>query len=484
MPGSIHNEVLNYVRKGHSANLCTAEAYLLSLAESIGKNAAAVLFGAKSYTHARKRSRSTLTIHRPDWEFKSLGSDGEVEIPAAAIAVVDAIASNVEKDLDGDVVRSDGLIFDQRGPLLRGHEPNSPFGRFMGVLTQSEKSVTCRYAVADTGLGRDSLALMRIGALRKSIGFRVLEATPLGFKDTPAGRVPTGFDIKKALVLETSAVAIPANPTAAVLQVHEKAYDAARSLASKGFEDPVMKVWGKALLDSRAVVVKGATLGSEEGTAGAAGESVAPAGAEPAAAVQKQAEPVAADKQAAVDASKGLSWGMEDEMSGSYEQAIGAIDRNVKRYLCSQDSDCDQDSYAMVMATFPTQAIVCMTKWERGERERKCYRVNYSLDSEGKVSFTGYERVKVEAAVIAATEEKSLKLAERAGLVTKDASPINESTAEPVQDSVDDLKRLLAKAATGEIAAEGLADFMAQTAELLETTARASELRRFVSAGV
>lgn len=371
----VHNRLLNHVRHHGGRGLTSAEGYLKQLARDVGKVEAAALCGCKSFGTAMKKAKSTLTYWNPSLDFKGYGEDEQGDdLPAHVIASVDSVVSTVNKDWDGDIVRPDGLIFDMAAPLLRGHEQRSVFGKMAEVIEQGEQKAVCKFYLADTLLAHDSLALMRIGALRKSIGFRALEAKPLDFKMVNAKKVPTGFDITKAVVMETSGVSIPANPGAEILSVYEKQYDAVRSLASKGaFRDPVMQIWGKAVLDSRPVQTTGATLPTPE---------------------PETLDAMAKHHKPADIKQKSLSAALPDDMPGSYEERIHAIARGVEKYLCDNEESCDDDRWYHVVATYPDSAIVCTRKWNRTEVKRDCFTVSYTFD-DGKVEFTGHEKAKL-----------------------------------------------------------------------------------------
>lgn len=457
----IHNRIVNHVRHhGSHGGVTTAVAYLKHLAADIGKEEAAVWFGYPSYAKAASETRSKLTFYHPGFQFKSADEPAE-PLPPGVIASVDSIVSTPQKDWDGDIVRSEGLTFDPNGPLLRGHEQKSPYGKIVSVTDQDENRAVCKFHLADMPLARDSLALMRIGALRKSIGFRALEASPLSYKMVEAKKVPATFDIKRAFVMETSGVAIPANPGAEILRVYEKQYDEVRTLASKGLlQDPLMKIWGKAVLDSRAVVSPGADFSGNESTL----DTV----------VEKHIDSIQADKDIDCEKAagekimtKGVHVGMDNDLPGSYEQRISAIDEGVKKYLCREDPDnCSESHYAYVIGTYDTDAVVCMRAWRESGPDRKCYRVDYTVGDDGKAKFSGFKSVKVEPAVIDVVEEKAAQVE----LATKG-------------DSADDFRRLVAKVATGEIECSDAAGLMAGTVKLLSDSARAKSLDALFSAG-
>lgn len=415
-----HNQIAAIVRKSaYAGSVTTAYHYLADLASSVGRKEAAYLFsgGVHDYGLVAKAARKRLVLHSPQLAFelceKAAGSSsGGIELPDGVSAEVVLRVSTRDKDLDGDIVHPDGLVFDMRGPLLWMHAQNMPIGTMRQVVEQDEQKAICRYHAAETQLALDSIKLFKIGALRSSIGFKVLEAEPLGFVDGQAGKqVPTGFDIKRALVLENSAVAVPANPNTATLQVYAKQYDAIWDAASrKEFLNPVVRKYAEVVYEKRPKVFKGADMaGRNDNAGGNADTSGQEVNGKMVEILKEISEKLStkdvsghtADKSAQshkagytleVDG-KSMHWGTDEYMDGSHEKSIDAVNRHVKKYMCEK-GECDDDYYPAVMATYPDKAYVCMRKWTRDGYDRKNYQVDYSM-ADGKCTISGHKKVRI-----------------------------------------------------------------------------------------
>lgn len=474
--------------KDYRGCLSTAAHYLSDLASAVGKREAAMFFGMSSdYRKVCKAARRRLCMHNPQMEVKALGSSDDETLPDGVSASIVARVTTNDKDWDGDVVHPDGLVFDQKGPLLWMHAGHMPIGTFAGQVSQDEKSARNKYHLSETQLALDALKLYKIGALRNSIGFKVLEAEPLGFVDGADGKQrPTGFDIKRAVVLENSAVAIPANPNAHVESVYAKQYEALREAYSeKSFRHPIVNKYAAFVYEGRDKVFRGATL---EGDTAVEGETVTSKTST--ADLEKQVADLTATveamkKDATPDAEKSLSMAMEDYMGGSYESSIRSVDRNVKRYLV-KEADASEDASPWVVSTFADKAYVCMRKWGGEGVQRKCYEVSYTMGEKG-IEFTGHKSVKIEPSIIEDSEKSfTAELVQKASAFGRGGEfPLADGDADtPAVDPNDAARALIAKFITGEAAMDDdTKTLIRQTADLLDKTARLSELSELVSAG-
>lgn len=197
-------------------------------------------------------------------------------ITSGAVLEYDCILSSRRKDRDGDILESKGLEIDVKMPLLWQHIQVQPIGKHVAVLSQSDDLVKCKFAIADTTLGRDAAILTKFGALRKSHGFKPFDFAPV---EVVKGAGPNGQDVvrgwhvKRAAVMEGSLVSIPANTDGNVTAVYEKAFagqlDGIRTAAGRDLlADPLVKTWAKSILDSRPVQSPGVTLASKADAAG------------------------------------------------------------------------------------------------------------------------------------------------------------------------------------------------------------------------
>ena len=461
--------------KGYEGSIATAAHYLRDLASAVGKREASMMFGMSSdYRKVCKAAQRRLCLHNHQFDMEVTKAAGgkDADLPDGVSAEILARVTTSDKDWDGDIVHPEGLIFDQKGPLLWMHSQHMPIGTFAGQVTQDEKAAKNRYRLAETDLALDAVKLYRIGALRNSIGFKVLEAEPLGFTDGAGGKqVPTGFDIKRAVVLENSAVAIPANPNAEVEAFYEKQYGALREAYSeKQFNNPIVRKYAGVIYENRPKVFRGAEM--ETKATSIPDSKVA----------ELAAKPETEQKSTAELETKSVQVAMDDYMKGSYESSIQSVERGVKRYLCDK-ADCSEESYPYVMSTYADKAYVCMRKWSDGGIKKKCYSVDYKMGDDG-AEFTGHKAVKIEPSIMEEVETKGfmdgMTVKEfDAGLIAKYSEPEAESPAETAQPVLDTehATKILAKCITGEIEMDDkIKELIRQTAALLDTTDRASEL--------
>ena len=198
-------------------------------------------------------------------------------ISSGAILEYDAVLSSRRKDRDGDILETSGLAIDTKMPLLWQHLQLQPIGKHVAVLSQTEDLVTCKFAIADTALGRDAATLTRFGALRKSHGFKPIagEVEPLEIVRKSNGEpmlndkgqpIVRGWHVKKANVFEGSLVSIPANADGNVLRMYEKQFDGLATAFSRDLlADPLVKHWAKGIYDKRPVTVSGIDLAVKSG---------------------------------------------------------------------------------------------------------------------------------------------------------------------------------------------------------------------------
>lgn len=424
--------------------ISTAAFYLRDLASVVGKKEAAELFGHRTYRKALRSASQTFILHNPQLSFDldEKAAKGDSAAGDGILAEVVSRVTTSDKDWDGDIVHPEGLIFDTKGPYLWMHAQSMPIGTLRQVISQDESEARCKFALADIQLARDALALLRIKALRNSIGFRVLEAEPLGFVDGTNGtngkQVPTGFDIKRAAVLETSAVAIPANPNATVLQVYAKEYDAVRSLASqKSLQNPIVRKWADAIYDARTKVFAGVTLENQQAAIQQQLESQKRINDLLETLVSKTMTTNTPTDTAATSAEletkggidleqKMLAFGMDDYADGSFEQAQAGVYRSAQKYLMDKGQS-SSDAYPMVLATYAGKALVCMRKWTGEGYEKKTFSLDYKMDG-GKCEITGHKAVEIKPQILEVAEQKSLTAAE---LTTKSLKPVEAAAEVP-----------------------------------------------------
>lgn len=204
-------------------------------------------------------------------------------ITPGSILEYDAVLSSRRRDRDNDILEPKGITVDTKMPLLWQHLQLQPIGKLVKVLSQDDERLVCKFAIADTALGRDAATLVRFGALRKSHGFKpvpgqfepveILKGTdgnPLRDKD--GNLLVKGWHIKQANTYEGSLVSIPANADGVVTQVYEKQFSGVATAFSRNeLKTELVKCWAKSIYDKRPTVVPGVTLDTKSADASASG---------------------------------------------------------------------------------------------------------------------------------------------------------------------------------------------------------------------
>ncbi len=189
-----------------------------------------------------------------DSEFMQKSIREGTDISGGAILEYDCILSSKRMDRDHDIMeQKGGFNLDLKMPLLWQHIQLSPIGKLVKALDQDENVTKCRYAIADTALGRDAAVLVKFGALRKSPGFRPSEFVPREIVKNSAGQDQVrGWHIKKADCFEGSLVSIPANADANILATYSKNFDGICTAFGRDLlKNDLVKHWAKGLYDLR-----------------------------------------------------------------------------------------------------------------------------------------------------------------------------------------------------------------------------------------
>lgn len=383
-----------------------------------------------------------------DPEFLSKSIREGADITKDAVLEYDCILSSKSKDRDGDVIhQKGGLEVDLKMPLLWQHIQVSPIGKHVALLDQDDTITKSRFAIANTELGRDAAVLVKFGALRKSIGFKPAEFSPIEIvKGADGKEYAKGWDIRKSNCYEGSLVSIPANADAKVISTYEKEFDGLATAHSRGLlKHAMIRHWAKGIYDLRPVQVQGASLvtkdasvGGSETTAtvriGGAVVELSTKSAGPSAAIQEnkgQAQSTANDGPMCPKCGKGkldstgncANCGHQEAstavggtpknvatppavkseksvgdlttklygneyIDGSFEKIQSMLRRTASNYLQGKGIDVSSySSYAELLATFDDTAIVCMYSY--GSVKSPCYRMTYTKDSEGNATWTG-----------------------------------------------------------------------------------------------
>lgn len=330
----------------------------------------------------------------------------------------DCVLSSRRKDRDGDILeQAGGMELDQKMPLLWQHIQVSPIGKHVKMLSQDESVTKSKFAIADTQLGRDAAVLVKMGALRKSHGFRPLEFDPVEIVKGADGKdYVRGWHVKKSHVFEGSLVSIPSNPDGGVLTIYEKQADGIMTAFSRDYlkSEPV-KRWAKSVFDARPAQSPGFTLAtksvSAELPADASGmdpsevekcpkcssamtaggkcskcdytkEGPAKSAATPLA--TKEAKPL--ENKAFAQSLTVKSYGDNPYLDGSYESLQWELRNALDRYFMGKGVMAESyDGYSYIEATFPTEVIANYRK----NGKSTFYRIAYTIGDDGMPTYTG-----------------------------------------------------------------------------------------------
>lgn len=408
------------------------------------------------------------------------------DITPGAILEYDSVLSTTRKDRDGDILESGGLDIDTKMPDLWQHIQVSPIGKHVSVLKQTDDLVICRFAIADTELGRDAATLTRFGALRKSHGFKPTEFEPVEIIKSADGKdIVRGWHVKRAAVLEGSLVSIPSNVDGNVLRVYEKEFDGVCTAFSRDkLQNDLVKSWAKGIYDQRPAQSQGMDLSTKSAVEATKQQLL------DAARREIESESTNADalkmhgesgemkscpkckkgrmkngkcdkcgyregkstgdaetKNAADLQTKDVSMAMDSPyLPGSWEATEWQLQQSIRDYLSGKGKLNRDSGYASILGTFPTDAVVCVRSYSGSERE--CYRIGWKAGDDGKAMWDGDPvEVKIEVGVM---EKHFDGIAEHAAdLTTKkfgeSADGENEQTTGGGDDSsLDTLARQLA----------------------------------------
>jgi hypothetical protein len=524
-----------YAQSQQSRYIATASRYLSDFASCLSGGACpSKLFDMDSpeaWQKALEEAKERLTFHDPNSAILEKSFSDGTNIKSGAIMEYEAILSASGKDRDGDILHPEGMRLDRKMPDLWQHIQSSPTGTLIEIKEQNENRLVCKFAIADTELGRDTAALMRIGALRKSHGFMpgasdVVEA--IGFTKNSKGQdVPTGFRVKGCDVLESSNVSIPAHPGAEVIAVFEKEFDGVCTLfGQKKFNNDAIKRWAKSVYDARPVQTAGVTLEDQESsvdesnvehmtirkggmsvrltstgdiTMDVDNESVRdvvmgkPSKAQPKQeanssggshsmggdTVAKSAQGVACGCQTKTIKTKSFdadlltkSYGMPDHLPGSFEEIRTKATKAARKVLEDNGDFNDDNGWMSVIGTYADRIVVCCHGWSRSGSKEKCYSVPISMGDDGEIEASSeYSKIEVQATVVEKSRDESL------GLIVKSwRSEFAESI--PTKQILSDVnatclaKALLAKSIAGD---EQATDEIVRAAETAKSLNEASQ---------
>lgn len=190
-----------------------------------------------------------LAYHDPASELIQKSVSRDIDL-SEGIMEFNCVLMTKSQDRDGDIVEPDGLVIDESMPLLWHHQMNQPVGAMKQLRSRDSNQILIKSVVANTPLGRDTAALIDVGALRISQGFKPKEAVPLSKKMIRGkGEVVTSWHVKKGLTIEHSVVSIPSN-TGAIITAYSR----------KNLESDMVKSWARKHYENRPVIARGYDL--------------------------------------------------------------------------------------------------------------------------------------------------------------------------------------------------------------------------------
>lgn len=412
-------------------------------------------------------------------------------LSSGSVLEYDCVLSSRRKDRDGDILeQAGGMELDQKMPLLWQHIQLSPIGKHVKLLDQDETLTKSKFAIADTQLGRDAAVLVKMGALRKSHGFRPLEFSPVEIVKGADGKdYVRGWHVKKSYVFEGSLVSIPANPDSGILTTYEKQADGIMTAFSRDYlkSEPV-KRWAKSVYDARPAQSPGFSLNtksvSAELPADASGMDPTkiekcpkcdspmttggkcskcdyikegPAKSADVPLMTKDAKPV--ENKAFAQSLTVKSYGDNPYLEGSYESLQWELSNSLDRFFMAKGVMTElYNGYSFISATFPSEVIAAYRK----DGKSSFYRIAYSIGEDGVPTFTG--------------DCKAVEL--KTSVVEKMLSDVMTKSAKFTPPAPLPMKKTITQMAQELLAAAAVLSSDASTQKALDDVASMAQLKR------
>ena len=425
----------------------------------------AKVFGMADASRWKKElaeAATRLTFTNDDAIIKNF--DEGTSISAGSVLEYDCTLISRQQDRDGDIIETKDWTIDERMPLLWQHLQVQPIGKHVAMLMQNEMLVDCKFAIADTELGRDAATLTKFGALRKSHGFLPTEGDPI-YSEVGGKKTITGWHLKKGTTFEGSLVSVPANAAAEIHTLYAKEFDGICTAFSRnGLKNELVKSWAKGLYDQRKVQLPGTGLAApdksfsdryqfnslaerwqdvetkEYVSAREVGlsrqeEPTTKKGSQPqdnrkqlscecktkkriddsikkhleaalpeGESVQDSFDEItkqAADRQDKILAVKSLYGVMHNYLPGSWEHTEYELELGAEGHLKDKGVRFSSDSYVHLLATYEGKGIVCVTDYHDGyPPERKCYQMAWSGGDDGPKWEGDASEVEINATVV------------------------------------------------------------------------------------
>lgn len=231
--------------------ILTADSYVKSMQEVVGLETCYNTFSTRSvsFHDVIEKASKTLVYSNPDMVLLDKGAQlmlGDTELPKNTLMVFKHRLTSPRKDRDGDILRTEGAVVDEKMPLLWQHCHSCPIGKMIKKFDQNENELINISAIVDINeLAHDAAVMIDNGIGRFSHGFRAMEYEPI-----KEGDWIVGFDIKKFEIMEESLVSVPSNVDAEVI-------DVLVTLVSNGkLTSGIMKEYGSAIRQKLPLVVQ------------------------------------------------------------------------------------------------------------------------------------------------------------------------------------------------------------------------------------
>lgn len=387
--------------------------------------------------------------------------DEDLDLPKNTLMVFRHILTSSNKDRDGDILRSEGMSVDPKMLLLWQHVHTLPIGKSIRVVNQDTNNIEMISAIVDMNeLSHDSAVMIDNGMGRFSHGFRALEFEEMKTKEGDF----SGFDVKRAEIMEESLVSVPANVDAETQEV-------LLSLVEGGkLTSPIMKEYGKTIRDKRELVVPGIsynmkTDGSEVtvtcgtkndletvvnlGLIGEKKDECLTKGdgeerGEGNDSTSEKADDSGNEKDEETKNTEVSEVKRAGKLTGSWEMITKELETQTKRHMLGMGLDMGPDDWTYIIATFSDKVVVCVEKPQSGvPDEFRYFNVAWEMQ-EGKPKLIGsFEQVDI--VTTAEIRERLASLSPKMGNDVDEASVIvlTETTEAQKRALISQLKSML-----------------------------------------
>ena len=434
-------------REPFEFGILTADRWVLNLQDQIGlDNCYKFACGdSKSFGDVLAKAAETLTYGNKEMVLESkleVAGSGDLDLPKNTLMAFSHILTSSSVDRDGDILRSNGMSVDPKMLLLWQHVHTLPIGKSIKKVRQDDKSIEMISVIVDMNeLCHDAAVMIDNGMGRFSHGFRALEFEEIKSEDGDL----TGFDIKRAEIMEESLVSVPANTDAETQEV-------LLSLVEGGkLTSPIMKEYGKNIREKQNLVVPGISFKETVGdtsrsvTCGTTNEFKAVMGIleDKKDEGKTKGSDGGGEKGAGDDSSSEKANEDSDEVKGKKDSGVSEVKRygsslegswesksrelrtQIKGYLKNIGLNIGTNDWIRIEATFDDYVIVCVEKPKSNvPNEFQYFKVEWEIKDDKPKLKGGYSRVDIvttvemrERAYALRSKDKQLTVDEAAAIV-------------------------------------------------------------------